>query len=144
MRRMMDLDRAYEKSPFPPFAIGDTVDVGVKITETVEKSGKGGIEVKERIQLFGGTVIRRQGHGIRRTFTVRRIVAGEGVERTFPLYSPRVASVEVRRQGRVRRAKLYYLRDRVGKATKVDEKIGEESSAASSAPAPSAPAPAGS
>jgi len=125
MRVLMDLDKAYEKSPYAPFSIGDTVDVGVKITEVVEKSGKGGVEVKERVQIFSGTVIREQGSGIRRTLTVRRIVAGEGVERTFPLHSPRVASVEVTRHGRVRRARLFYLRDRVGKATKVDELMGE-------------------
>lgn len=126
MRRMMDLDKAFEKSPYAPFHVGDSVDVGVKITEVVEKSGKGGIEVKERVQVYTGTVIRTQGHGIRRTFTVRRIVAGEGVERTFPLHSPRIASVVVVRQGIVRRARLFYLRDRVGKATKVEERIGDE------------------
>jgi len=130
----MELDAAFEKSPYAPFRVGDTVDVGVKITEVVEKSGKGGIETKERVQLFGGTVLRVQGSGPRKTFTVRRIVAGEGVERTFPLHSPRIASVEVTRQGRVRRARLYYLRDRVGKATKVEERIGEVAAA---------PAPAG-
>lgn len=129
MRRLMDLDREYEKSPYPPFRVGDTVDVGVKITEVTEKSGKGGLEEKERVQIFNGTVIRVQGSGIRKTFTVRRIVSGEGVERTFPLHSPRVASVEVTRMGRVRRARLYYLRDRVGKAVKVDERIGEMESA---------------
>jgi large subunit ribosomal protein L19 len=125
MRRLMDLEQDQMKSPFKPFHVGDTVDVGVRITEVTEKSGKGGVEEKERIQTFNGTVIRFQGHGPRRVFTVRRIVAGEGVERTFLLHSPRVASVEVRRHGKVRRARLYYLRDRVGKATKVEERIGE-------------------
>ena len=134
MRVLMDLDKAYEKSPYPPFRVGDTVDVGVKITEVVEKSGKGGVEVKERVQIFSGTVIREQGSGIRRTLTVRRIVAGEGVERTFPLHSPRVASIEVTRHGKVRRARLFYLRDRVGKATKVEERMGEQAAA----PAPPA------
>jgi large subunit ribosomal protein L19 len=133
MRILMDLDKAFEKSPYPPFNIGDTVDVGVKITEVVEKSGKGGVEVKERIQLFSGTVIREQGSGIRRTLTVRRIVAGEGVERTFPLHSPRVASIEVTRRGVVRRARLFYLRDRVGKATKVEELMGEQAETATTA-----------
>ncbi len=149
MRRLMELDRAFEKSPYGPFKVGDTVDVGVKITEVVEKSGKGGLETKDRVQVFSGTVIRVQGSGPRKTFTVRRIVAGEGVERTFPLHSPRIASVELRRQGRVRRARLYYLRDRVGKSTKVEERIGEmpegaapqgaaeETSAAAPAPAQS-------
>ena len=140
MRRLMELDAAFEKSPYAPFRVGDTVDVGVKITEVVEKSGKGGMEVKERVQLFGGTVIREQGSGVRKVFTVRRIVAGEGVERTFPLHSPRIASVEVTRQGRVRRAKLYYLRDRVGKSTKVEERIGEMPSSGGSAQAASPPA----
>jgi large subunit ribosomal protein L19 len=143
MRRLMELDQAFTKSPYAPFRVGDTVDVGVKITEVVEKSGKGGIEVKERVQLFGGTVIRFQGSGPRKVFTVRRIVAGEGVERTFPLHSPRVASIEVTRQGRVRRAKLYYLRERTGKATKVEERIGEAPGASSSAASKPAPAPAG-
>ena len=140
MRRLMELDAAFEKSPYAPFRVGDTVDVGVKITEVVEKSGKGGIEVKERVQLFGGTVIRVQGSGPRKVFTVRRIVAGEGVERTFPLHSPRIASVEVTRQGRVRRSKLYYLRDRVGKSTKVEERIGEMPSSGASAQPSSPPA----
>ena len=145
MRRMMELDQAFEKSPYAPFHVGDTVDVGVKITELTEKSGKGGIEEKERVQMFNGTVIRFQGSGIRRTFTVRHIVAGEGVERTFPLHSPRIASVDVRRQGKVRRARLYYLRDRVGKSTKVDELMGERGAPAAAAePSPAEPAPSGS
>jgi len=128
MRRLMDIEQEFVKSPYPRFHVGDTVDVGVKITEVTEKAGKGGkggIEEKERIQIFNGTVIKVQGHGPRSVFTVRRIVAGDGVERTFPLYSPRIASVEVKRQGKVRRARLYYLRDRVGKATKVEERMGE-------------------
>ena len=128
MRRLMDLDKDFEKSPFPRFHVGDTVDVGVKITEVTEKAGKGGkggVEEKERVQIFSGTVIKCQGHGARRTFTVRRIVSGDGVERTFPLFSPRIASVEVKRQGKGRRARLYYLRDRVGKATKVEERMGD-------------------
>ena len=96
------------------FQIGDTVDVHTRILEGD----------KERIQLFSGIVIARRGSGTRENFTVRRIVAGEGVERTFPLNSPKVAKVEVKRHGRVRRAKLYYLRDRVGKATRLRERRG--------------------
>jgi large subunit ribosomal protein L19 len=119
----MDVEKEYLRNDYPPFDVGDTVDIGVRITEQVK--GKGGMEEKERIQVFNGTVIRFQGAGHRETFTVRRIVAGEGVERTFPFHSPRIASVGVKRLGRVRRAKLYYLRDRVGKATKVKERIGE-------------------
>jgi len=101
------VDRKIDK-----FEIGDTVDVSLRILE-----GQ-----KERIQVFNGTVISRKGEGMNEMFTVRRIVQGEGVERQFPLYSPRVASVEVKRSGVTRRAKLYYLRDRVGKATRLRER----------------------
>lgn len=97
------------KTEIPSFAVGDTVNVSVRIIEGD----------KERIQVFRGVVIRRSGGGVSETFTVRRIVANEGVERTFPVHSPRVAGVEVVRSGRVRRAKLYFLRDRVGKATRL-------------------------
>ena len=99
------------KTDVPEFQIGDTVGVNVRIVE-----GE-----KERIQVFTGTVIGRRGSGVSETFTVRRIVANEGVERTFPIHSPRVANVEVIRHGKVRRAKLYFLRDRVGKATRLKE-----------------------
>ncbi len=94
------------------FQIGDTVDVHLRILEGV----------KERVQVYTGVVISRRGDGGRETFMVRRIVQGEGVERIFPLHSPRIARVEVKRTGRVRRAKLYYLRDRVGKATRLRER----------------------
>ena len=95
------------------FNIGDTVKVSVRI-----KEGD-----KERIQIFQGTVIKRQNAGLNETFTVRKISSGVGVERTFPVHSPKVAKIEVTRKGKVRRAKLYYLRDRVGKAAKTKEKI---------------------
>ncbi|MBO5859709.1 MAG: 50S ribosomal protein L19 [Clostridia bacterium] len=101
------------KSEVPAIEIGDTIKVHVKIRE-----GE-----KERIQLFEGTVIARKGSGISETFTVRRVSYGVGVERVFPLHSPNVAKVELVRHGRVRRSKLYYLRDRVGKAAKVKEQI---------------------
>lgn len=94
------------------FAIGDTVDVHTRILE-----GE-----KERVQIFNGVVIARSGAGSREMFTVRRIVAGEGVERKFPLHSPKIAKIEVKRSGVSRRAKLYYLRDRVGKAVRLREK----------------------
>jgi large subunit ribosomal protein L19 len=97
------------------FTIGDTVDVHQRILEGT----------KERIQVFQGVVIARRGEGLRETFTVRRVVQGEGVERVFPLYSPRIAKVEIKRTGQVRRAKLYYLRDRVGKATRLRERKGK-------------------
>jgi large subunit ribosomal protein L19 len=101
------------------FTVGDTVDVHTRILEGD----------KERIQIFTGVVIGMRGSGTRETFTVRRIVAGEGVERTFPMHSPKVADVIVRRHGRVRRAKLNYLRERVGKSTRLRERrarTGEE------------------
>jgi len=99
------------KKDVPSFAIGDTVNVSVRIVEGD----------RERIQVFSGVVIARKGGGIEETFTVRRIVNNEGVERVFPVHSPRVADVEVVRSGRVRRAKLYYLRDRKGKATRLKD-----------------------
>ena len=100
------------KGEVPTFDIGDTVDVHCRILEGD----------KERIQIFNGIVIARNGSGSREMFTVRRIVAGEGVERKFPLHSPRIDKVEVKRSGVVRRAKLYFLRDRVGKAVRLKER----------------------
>ena len=99
------------KTEIPQFHVGDVVNVSLRIVE-----GE-----KERVQIFTGTVIGRRGSGISETFTVRRIVNNEGVERTFPLHSPRIADVEVVRHGKVRRAKLYFLRSRVGKATRLPE-----------------------
>ena len=100
------------KKNLPTFRVGDTVSVGVRVVE-----GE-----KERIQAFRGVVIKRRGGGIGETFTVRRIVSNEGVERTFPLHSPFMTNVEIVRSGRIRRAKLYYLRDRVGKATRLRDR----------------------
>ena len=101
------------KTEVPAFGIGDGVKVYVKIVE-----GE-----KERIQMFEGTVIAKHGGGISETFTVRRVAYGCGVEKTFPIHSPNVVKVDIIRVGKIRRAKLYYLRDRVGKASKVKEKI---------------------
>lgn len=101
------------KKEVPEFAVGDTVKVHNKI-----KEGN-----RERIQIFEGTVIKRQGGSNRETFTVRKLSNGVGVEKTWPLHSPNVEKVEVVRRGKVRRAKLYYLRDRVGKAAKVKELV---------------------
>jgi large subunit ribosomal protein L19 len=101
------------KETTPEFHIGDTVKVSVNIRE-----GE-----RERIQMFEGTVIARRGSGVAETFTVRRLSYGVGVERVFPLHSPNVVDVKVVRRGKVRRSKLYYLRDRVGKAAKVKEEI---------------------
>src|SRR3954471_15432022 len=106
------VEDAGRKKDIPSFQIGDTVDVHQRILE-----GQ-----KERVQVFSGVVIARRGEGMSESFTVRRIVQGEGVERVFPLHSPRIAKVEVKRTGKVRRAKLYYLRDRVGKATRLRER----------------------
>jgi len=100
------------KAEPPKFAVGDTVDVHTRILEGED----------ERIQIFSGTVIGRSGSGSREMFSVRRIVAGEGVERKFPLHSPKIAKIEVKRSGITRRAKLYYLRDRVGKSVRLRER----------------------
>jgi large subunit ribosomal protein L19 len=107
------------KAEAPKFDVGDTVDVHTRILEGAD----------ERIQIFSGTVIGRSGSGTREMFTVRRIVAGEGVERKFPLHSPKIAKVEVKRSGVTRRAKLYYLRDRVGKAVRLRERKGTKEEA---------------
>ncbi|NLY67632.1 MAG: 50S ribosomal protein L19 [Tissierellia bacterium] len=106
------LEEEQMKKDLPEFNVGDTIQVHYRI-----KEGN-----RERIQVFEGTVLKRQGGGIRETFTVRRISYGVGVERTFPLHSPRVEKIVVTRRGKVRRAKLYYLRERQGKAAKVKEK----------------------
>src|SRR5438477_10327598 len=105
------VEQAYLKQDLPQFQVGDTVDVHTRIIE-----GE-----KERIQIFSGTVIMKKGSGINETFTVRRIVNNEGVERIFPIHSPFVAKVLVRRSGENRRAKLFYLRQRVGKAVRLTE-----------------------
>ena len=127
------VEKAYLKKEIPQFAVGDTVDVATRIIEGD----------KERIQTFSGTVIARKGRGVNEIFTVRRIVQGEGVERIFPLHSPKIAKIEVKRTGRVRRAKLYYLRDRVGKATRLCErrvKVSENGAVGKSKPAAEVPA----
>lgn len=101
------------KAEVPQFNVGDTVKVHQRIVEGT----------RERIQIFEGTVIAKKNGGISETFTVRRVAFGVGTEKTFPLHSPNVQKVEITRHGKVRRAKLYYLRDRVGKSAKVKEKI---------------------
>ena len=107
------LTSAQLRTDLPELCIGDTVKVHVLIKEGT----------RERIQVFEGTIISKKHGGITETFTVRRISYGVGVERTFPVNSPKLAKIEVVRKGKVRRAKLYYLRDRIGKATRVKEKI---------------------
>lgn len=114
---MLDIIKAIEaeqvRTDLPAFNVGDTVKVHVKV-----KEGN-----RERIQIFEGIVLKRQNGGIRETFTVRRISYGVGVERTFPVNSPIIDKIEIIRKGKVRRAKLFYLRSRVGKAAKVKELI---------------------
>ncbi len=105
------IEDQYLKKEVPKFNIGDTVKVSVKV-----KEGN-----RERIQQFEGTVIQKRGGGVNKTFTVRRLSYGVGVERTFLIHSPKIEGVQVVRRGRVRRARLYYLRDRIGKAAKVKE-----------------------
>ncbi|EST52604.1 50S ribosomal protein L19 [Brevibacillus panacihumi W25] len=106
-----ELEKEQLKQDIPAFRPGDTVRVHVKVIE-----GQ-----RERIQLFEGVVIRRRGTGISETFTVRKISYGVGVERTFPVHTPKIDKIEIVRHGKVRRAKLYYLRDRVGKAARIKE-----------------------
>jgi large subunit ribosomal protein L19 len=112
MQRTDLVDRASLRDDIPDFGPGDTLKVHVRVVE-----GN-----RERVQIFQGVGIRRQGSGLRETFTVRKVSFGVGVERTFPVHSPILARVEVLTRGDVRRAKLYYLRGRVGKAAKVKEK----------------------
>ena len=136
MNILRQLELEHMKTSIPDFGIGDTVDVHYLI-----KEGD-----KERVQLFSGTVISFQGGGTRRSATVRRLVSGEGVERTFPLHSPRVADIKVVERGVVRRAKLYYLRDREGKATRLKPNLrklqyprsGKGRGVSKDAPAPAA------
>ncbi|EFV02567.1 ribosomal protein L19 [Pseudoramibacter alactolyticus ATCC 23263] len=112
MEILKQIEQANMKKDMPPFNVGDTVRVHVRVIE-----GK-----RERVQMFEGVVLKKQHGGIHETFTVRKLSSGIGVERTFPVHSPKVAAIDVLRKGKVRRAKLNYLRDRVGKAARVKEK----------------------
>ncbi|HYC76372.1 MAG TPA: 50S ribosomal protein L19 [Planctomycetota bacterium] len=130
MDKHMDLEKKHlRKQPLAKFEIGDTVDVQVTI-----KEGD-----KERIQTFNGTVIAKRGGGVSEMFTVRRIVQDEGVERVFPVNSPKIAGIEVKRQGRVRRAKLNYLRGRTGKAVRLTERRDDKPAADAKAAKGAAP-----
>ena len=132
LSRIRQAEKPYLRDDLDPVEIGDTASVAVKI-----KEGD-----RERVQTFTGTVIKIRGGGLGRTFTVRRIVQGEGVERIFPFHSPILESIEVTRKGKVRRAKLYYLRDRVGKATRLREVLGPRKPKAKKSAAKPAPQPA--
>lgn len=114
MDKMKIVEQDYVKKEIPKFNVGDTIRVMVKILEGPDKT---------RLHPFEGVVIAKQGSGIRQSFTMRKVSYGEGIERVFPLYSPNIERIEVTRQGKVKRAKLYYLRGKVGKrATKIDSK----------------------
>lgn len=112
MNTLDQIESAYLRDDIPDFSPGDTVKIHVRVIEAG----------RERIQMFEGIVIARSGGGIRESFTVRKLSFGVGVERIFPLHAPIIQQIEVTRRGDVRRAKLYYLRDRVGKATRIKEK----------------------
>ncbi len=139
MDQIRQLELENMKTDIPEFNAGDTVDVHYLIREGD----------KERIQVFSGTVIAIKGAGIRRNILVRRLVAGEGVERLFPLHSPRVHDIKVKSRGRARRAKLYYLRDRVGKGVRLKANFGKRRGPSSrrglpagpASPGPASPAP---
>ncbi len=122
------VEAADAKNEHPDFAVGDSVDVHLRILE-----GQ-----KERVQIFSGTLIARRGDKGREMITVRRLVQGEGVERVFPVNSPKIAKIDVKRSGVTRRAKLYYLRDRVGKATKLREREMKVSAESANGAAPAA------
>ncbi|NPA40317.1 MAG: 50S ribosomal protein L19 [Thermodesulfobacteria bacterium] len=109
-----EVEKKYMRSDLPKFNPGDTIRVHFRLKEGEEK---------ERIQVFEGVVIRRRGSGINATFTVRKVSFGIGVERTFPYHSPRIEKIEIVKRGRVRRARLYYLRERYGKAARIKERF---------------------
>jgi large subunit ribosomal protein L19 len=126
MRALDAIEKDWLKKKSPKFDVGDAVEIHVKIIEGD----------RERIQIFAGTVIAKRHQGLGETFTVRRLVQGEGVERIFPVHSPRVADIVVKKKGQVRRAKLHYLRDRVGRSTRIEEKMGAAGEKPEAAPAP--------
>ena len=125
MRALDAIEKDWNRKKSLKFDVGDSVEVHVKIIE-----GE-----RERIQLFAGVIIAKRHEGLSETFTVRRIVQGEGVERIFPIHSPRVVDVVVKKKGNVSRAKLHYLRDRVGRGTRVEEKLGALEKTVAPAPA---------
>src|SRR5579864_9053653 len=132
MRSLETIEKEWTRKKAAKFDVGDSVDVHVKIIEGD----------RERIQIFAGVVIAKRHEGLPETFTVRRLVQGEGVERIFPLNSPRVVDIIVKKKGNVRRAKLHYLRDRVGRSTRVEEKLGAMDKEKEQAVAAAPPAPA--
>ncbi|MFA5068576.1 MAG: 50S ribosomal protein L19 [Candidatus Omnitrophota bacterium] len=116
MDKIKMVEEKYIKKGLPQFSIGDTIKVFIKIVE----------EDKQRLQAFEGIVIARKGSGTGETFTLRRVSYGEGLERTFPLHSPGIDKIELVKRGRAKRAKLYYLRNKIGKKTVIEEKVGQD------------------
>jgi large subunit ribosomal protein L19 len=131
MRTLDAIEKDWQRKKPAKFDVGDSVDIHVKIIEGD----------RERIQIFAGVVIAKRHEGLSETFTVRRIVQGEGVERIFPVNSPRVVDIVVKKKGNVRRAKLHYLRDRVGRGTRIEEKLGALEKEQAPAPAKKAEEP---
>jgi len=117
-----DLEATFMKKDVPDFKSGDTVRVHVKVVDVKEDPKTKQLVERVRIQPFEGVVIRRRGSGMRETFTVRKVTQGVGIERTFPLHSPLIERIEVLRRGRVRRSRIYYLRERKGKSARIQEK----------------------
>lgn len=121
-QKVKEIEKEYARKEIPEFSPGDTVKVYMRITELKEDVKSRKLVEKTRIQPFEGVVIRRKGGGISETFTVRKITQSIGIEKTFPLHSPLIEKIEVKRKGKVRRAKLYYLRGKIGKAARVKQK----------------------
>ena len=131
MRTLDAIEKDWQRKKPAKFDVGDSVDIHVRIVEGD----------RERIQIFAGVVIAKRHEGLSETFTVRRMVQGEGVERIFPVNSPRVVEIAVKKKGNVRRAKLHYLRDRVGRGTRIEEKLGALEKEQAPAPAKKAEEP---
>ena len=125
--------KALEAKPRPEFRPGDTLKVNVKVVDVTFDEKSKQTKTRERLQAFEGVCIARQGEGLNESFTVRKISYGEGVERVFPVWSPLVDSVQIVRKGKVRRAKLYYLRGRRGKSARIAERQGTDAEAAAEA-----------
>lgn len=121
-QKIMEIEKEYLKKELPEFGPGDLLRVYMKIKELTEDKKTKKLVEKIRIQPFEGIVIRRRGSGLSETFTLRKVTQGIGIEKTFPLHSPLIEKIEVKRKGKVRRAKLYYLREKVGKKAKIKEK----------------------
>lgn len=121
-QKIIEIEKEYLKKDLPEFGPGDLVRVYMKIKELAEDKKTKKLVEKIRIQPFEGIVIKRKGSGLSETFTLRKVTQGIGIEKTFPLHSPLIEKIEVKRKGKVRRAKLYYLREKIGKKAKIKEK----------------------